>query len=48
MATLIKLKKFPSKSISKTKEHSLIKAFGAIKEKGFSIETKGRRELWKR
>ena len=47
MATLIKLKKVPLKSISKNKAHSLVKAFGAAKEKGFSIAIK-RKEIWER
>lgn len=48
MATLIKLKKVPTNSVSKAKVHSLVKALGAAKEKGFSISTKGRKELWER
>lgn len=48
MATLIKLKKAPTKLVSKTKIHSLEKALGAIKEKGFSLTTKSRKEIWER
>lgn len=48
MATLIKLKKVPVKTSSLTKVHSLVKALGAVKEKGFSIVIKSRKELWER
>ena len=48
MATLIKLKKVPVKTSSLTKVHSLVKALGAVKEKGFSIAIKSRKELWER
>ena len=48
MATLIKLKKAPIKLVSKTKIHSLANALGAIKEKGFSLTTKSRKEIWER
>ena len=48
MATLIKLKKVPVKKNSLTKVHSLVKALGAVKEKGFSIVIKSRKELWER
>ena len=48
MATFIKLKKVLVKTSSLTKVHSLVKALGAVKEKGFSIVIKSRRELWER
>jgi hypothetical protein len=48
MATLIKLKKVPAKLNSKPKVHSLVNALGAIKEKGFSITLKSRKEIWER
>ena len=48
MATLIKLKKVPVKTAPLTKVHSLVKALGAVKEKGFSIVIKSRNELWER
>lgn len=48
MATLIKLKKVPAKSIPKTKVHSLVKALGAVKDKDFSISTRSRKEIWER
>ena len=48
MATLIKLKKASAKRSSKSKTHSLVKAFGAAKEKDFSIAIKSRKETWER
>ena len=46
MATLIRIKKTPAKIGLKPKKHSLSKAFGAAKEKNFSIAVKSRKELW--
>lgn len=48
MATLTKTKKATAKSIGKNKSHSLLKAFGAAKEKNFEMEPKSRAEIWKR
>ena len=48
MATLIKLKKVPVKTAPLTKVHSLVEALGSVKEKGFSIVIKSRKELWER
>lgn len=48
MATLIKLKKALAKKSSKSKTHSLVKAFGAAIEKDFSIVVKSRKEIGER